>query len=644
MSANLQSAIDANDAEQTRAALAELPDKNAKLFDGLSPMQYAAKVGSNKSLAAILDAGIKPKASHRHPFIFACEGQHIPAMQLLVSRKMAPPTTVSSAMSGAISKGHNEVARFLLQQAKAKLKIMHLVAALEKGNLEGARMLADAGLNMNEPIEGTHSKGKFTAMHLCVKNGNPEGIRLLIEHGANHNARDHRGATPLMVFAGHVWLMLPPTDDWAQFRKALVLIANKNGALESPKPEPEATLRELLNSGADATLKDDHGNDALDYYQFTCRRRNDSPEDPKIIEILKNAGAQDSDATLELHFANDVAAVQKAIAAGADVNRIPPMHGLSALGKAASDGNIELIKVLLEAGADINKADWEGRPLIHAAYHNKLPAVKFLVEAGADLFAIQPTAPSELGPMNAFQVAQWLRIKDVKDYLKSVGGDKAPKWKPIEAGVHYWEDFRELLAKGDVATVAAGLASIINGSVHLNAAGKKFKAGEVSYVVARPKGLSWSNIIQIRPVPRRSDKLGKLSEFCKSLAAAAAVSTLMIQYSDTSVAAEVHGFEPSGKTWKDDGWDQPMLEELIGFLGPEAPAWAKKRLATIEAAEEGSKQRMSSSDRLIALATEENFAVGAVSLADYNEDPVEIAFAGHPPEAFDDVAFVGPHS
>ena len=60
---------------------------------------------------------------------------------------------------------------------------------------------------------------------------------------------------------------------------------------------------------------------------------------------------------------------------GADVNSD---NGTPLIG-AASDGNLESVKILVENGANINN-----KALATAVYHNHLPIVKYLVEQGAD--------------------------------------------------------------------------------------------------------------------------------------------------------------------------------------------------------------------------------------------------------------------
>jgi len=221
-------------------------------------------------------------------------------------------------------------------------------------------------------------------------------------------------------------------------------------------------------------------------------------------------------------------------------------------------------------------------------------------------------------------------------YLKSAGADRAPV-KPLEAGVHSWEDFREVLVKGDVATVAAALAKMIGGKVTLEAYGKSFKLGKKAYAVARPKGMRWCNVLQLAPARNRFDDPQKHEPFCKELAKASGSPVFWAGYSDASDAAAMARFEPNESIWRDYGWDRDTLDECIAGQGDQAPAWMKQKLAEIDA---GEGEEVPSTERLEKLAAAEKMVVAAFGLDGAPKKKVEITFAGYPEEMFDGVAFV----
>src|SRR5271166_626053 len=102
-------------------------------------------------------------------------------------------------------------------------------------------------------LEWTASNG-WTLLHFAAENGNEALVRLLIRHGANVDARDNRGATPLML-------------------------ACDSGYLGRTKNSSVVLL--LLDSGADPNARDSDGKTA-----FGLVRRSRDDEDRKIAELL----------------------------------------------------------------------------------------------------------------------------------------------------------------------------------------------------------------------------------------------------------------------------------------------------------------------------------------------------------------------
>jgi ankyrin repeat protein len=98
-----------------------------------------------------------------------------------------------------------------------------------------------------------------------------------------------------------------------------------------------------------------------------CRQYEDTP--------LKQAAA-----------AGDAARVRALLAAGTPADE--PSHvGVTALMIASRRGHVEVMQLLLAAGADVNNRDDvvnEWTPLVHAVHKRQTRAVRLLLEAGAD--------------------------------------------------------------------------------------------------------------------------------------------------------------------------------------------------------------------------------------------------------------------
>jgi ankyrin repeat protein len=117
-----------------------------------------------------------------------------------------------------------------------------------------------------------------------------------------------------------------------------------------------------------------------------------------VVDLLIAAGAnvnatRPGDGATPLYIAcgrGNVVMVERLIAAGADVN-MARVDGFTPLHKAAQQGHTGVVSVLLETpGVDLNAAPVDGTfalftPLFLAAHDNRLDVVKLLIAAGADV-------------------------------------------------------------------------------------------------------------------------------------------------------------------------------------------------------------------------------------------------------------------
>ena len=169
----------------------------------------------------------------------------------------------------------------------------------------------------------------------------------------------------------------------------------------------------LLAAGADANAMDDSGMTALHYVV--------KGGNIEIIKLLLAAGAnvsaKDNSGNLALHTAIGYGAILKAkllLAAGADVNMLGGVNDKPALMYAATGKRTNLLKLLLEHGADINFADKQGNTaLIIAAKRQADWTVKTLLDAGAD-----PSIENNKG-FTALDYARSARNIDMTDMLES---------------------------------------------------------------------------------------------------------------------------------------------------------------------------------------------------------------------------------
>ncbi len=236
-----------------------------------------------------------------------------------------------------------------------------------------------------------------TALMMAAKRGLFETVQILLRAGARVNARDDLGRTPLMFAASSGNL---ETLKAILAKHPAVNETDKNGdtalmaAAAAGVPE---LVQELLKLGARVNPADHSGRTAL----ITGARGEDGMKETEfgrpwgefsdtlihrdiVIRLLldagANIGARDVDGETAL-FTLEEDAVHELISHKADVNarnnqRVTPLI------KITSDA---IAKMLIDAGADKNAADGQGRTaLIQAAGDGDLAKVRVLLRAGAN--------------------------------------------------------------------------------------------------------------------------------------------------------------------------------------------------------------------------------------------------------------------
>ena len=122
----------------------------------------------------------------------------------------------------------------------------------------------------------------------------------------------------------------------------------------------------------------------------------------------------------------------RAIEAGADVNAKDDIYGITALMWAAMNGRSEVVKILLDAGADVNaKTEGGTTALMLAAFLDNTEVAKILLNAGANV-----NARTKDGRTALIEAASEGRVKIVKTLLDA-GADVNAKDKDGKRAVDY---------------------------------------------------------------------------------------------------------------------------------------------------------------------------------------------------------------
>ncbi len=224
--------------------LKEGADPNAVNRNGWTALMEAAQLenADGEIIAMLIEAGAKVNAR-------CAEGK----TALMCALMWAPPATIRQLLDlGADVRMKDEDGSTAL------------MLAAEESSVEVVAMLIEAGAK----VDATNAEGK-SALMWAAKFACPAAVRLLLDQGADVRMKDKAGSTVLMIAAQgyseesrvEVVAMLVEAGAKVNARGAEGKTALMCAAMESMP----GVVRQLLDLGADAQLKDKAGKWAIDY-------------------------------------------------------------------------------------------------------------------------------------------------------------------------------------------------------------------------------------------------------------------------------------------------------------------------------------------------------------------------------------------
>ena len=334
------------DVAAVRALVAKKTDVNAPQNDGATALHWAAFRGNIELAELLLRAGANPKAANR-------EG----ATPLWLASVNGDGTMISALLKAGADA--NE---------KLPLGRSPLMIASRTGNVEALRVLLEAGADPNakETLRGT------TPLMWAADEGHAPAIKVLIEHGADIKARSNpapRGRGPALGKANDP-------------RKA---VAAQGAALARGQAAPGLGALNQLSSGDAAAAAPAGGGrggrggrggggrgggnanagDAVNVDQDDAAvaagigRRGGAPSDGGQLTALVYAAR-----------ANDLESVKTLLAAGADINQTTG-YGWSPLLVATQNRYYKLAAYMLDHGANVNLANTGGWTPLYLATDNR---------------------------------------------------------------------------------------------------------------------------------------------------------------------------------------------------------------------------------------------------------------------------------
>jgi serine/threonine protein kinase/ankyrin repeat protein len=341
-------------------------DVNARDYLDQSPLEWAAKYASPEIVQMLIKADADLNAESRYGTVLMA-GTRVEIAKLLIE-------------AGA--------------DVNAGKYTSPLATAAKYGNAELIRLLVEKGAKVNDP--------KDPPIHWA---GKPEAAKVLIEAGADVNQRNAKGESALNLTQG-TWI--PTAETVELLIEAGVDVKAKNATGSTPLHaaiqlgEPEIA-KLLIAAGADVDAKDKQGNTPLSIAHSALWEARgvhgvDTTPYETSAQLLVDAGAKDDGRTTlqRAVAAGNLDQVKQLIAAKADVNKTGPQR-ITAVHLASEKGQAEILAELIEAGGRVDAVDAQRMQPLHLAANAETARV--LIANGAEVNTGMPS-PLYMATMN----------------------------------------------------------------------------------------------------------------------------------------------------------------------------------------------------------------------------------------------------
>jgi ankyrin repeat protein len=375
--------------------------KAASTLDGETVLMTAARSGNLDAVRLLLDRGADVNARERYrgqtALMWAAAERHAPIVKLLLERgadwkirsfdrETRPPKLSAASSISPIPRGG----------------FTALMFAAREGDLESARAMLDAGVDVN-----FGDVDNVTPLVAAIMNKQYTLAKLLIDRGADVNVIDAGGRTALYAaidIRNEDWTAMPnrTTDDPLPAFDVVKAIVDHGAKLDVPLTRP-LTVRSGMDFG-DNTL----GAGA------TPLMRAARAGDHAVIRLLIDKGANVKAVTKQgntaLMFAGGIGYRDKNT-------------------RGSESDALESVKVLMAAGLDLNQTNTAGENILHgAALRGADTITQFLLEKGMDVNATSKQGYTPLDVALGKTIVGQLPVPhdSTVALLKKAGGKEGP--------------------------------------------------------------------------------------------------------------------------------------------------------------------------------------------------------------------------
>lgn len=338
------------------------------LLDSGNNLSDAANKGHAKIVKRMLDAGCKP---YQGSALENAAGiGNLEIVKLLTSHPdPVPAATGIAAISASIQNGRLTVLDYLLEKGIKPGKMI-IEDALMENKIPSAEILLKHGADLDEMMAtdpGQGFEGMGTALHKAVSHGKPEVVKWLLEKGAKPDLPTlHFGLTPLHYAAKS------EHSEALNIMKLLLEAGADPNHVSNDREAPDSLAKTiLLNATPLETAIASHSMSLEKTQLLLAHKADPNRKDTRVSAMLALA--------MGLDDPNAGGLVQLLGEAGFRMTDPKLME------KAVGAKKPKLIALLLKNGADPNTKDGEGNTFLAAAcFAGDEGRVNLLLENGAD--------------------------------------------------------------------------------------------------------------------------------------------------------------------------------------------------------------------------------------------------------------------